>query len=103
MVAHELDVVSTEFSEEAAMQSGDMTRTGTVRPFGIKSAVEAKLHVRVANIGHTSEGPKGKLERSSDMRRSLLRRRVTSRPATQSTRHSVEQSFRVCAEKSLLH
>ncbi|PFX29929.1 Nephrocystin-4 [Stylophora pistillata] len=61
VVAHELDVVSTEFSEEAAMQSGDMTRTGTARPFGIKSAVEAKLHVRVANIGHTSEGPKGKL------------------------------------------
>ena len=28
---------------------------------GIKSAVEAKLHLRVANIGHTSEGPKGKL------------------------------------------
>lgn len=55
IVAHELDVVSTEFSEEAAMQSGDMTRTG------IKSAVEAKLHLRVANIGHTSEGPKGKL------------------------------------------
>ncbi|PFX24050.1 Nephrocystin-4 [Stylophora pistillata] len=65
VVAHELDVVSTEFSEEAAMQSGDMTRTGTARPFGIKSAVEAKLHVRVANIGHTSEGPKGKLGNKS--------------------------------------
>ena len=25
-MAHELDVVSTEFSEEAAMQSGDMVR-----------------------------------------------------------------------------
>ena len=37
------------------------TRIGTVRPFGIKSAVEARLHVRVANIGHPSDGPKGKL------------------------------------------
>ncbi|KAJ7394786.1 Nephrocystin-4 [Desmophyllum pertusum] len=61
IVAHELDVVSTELSEEGPTHAGDMTRTGTVRPFGIKSAVEAKLHVRVANIGHPSDGPKGKL------------------------------------------
>ena len=37
------------------------SRTGTIRPFGIKSAVEARLHLRVANIGHSSEAPKGKL------------------------------------------
>lgn len=36
-------------------------RTGTIRPVGIKSAIEARLHLRVANIGHPSEGPKGKL------------------------------------------
>ena len=37
------------------------TRTGTIRPVGIKSAVEARLHLRLANIGHPSEPPKGKL------------------------------------------
>ena len=37
------------------------TRTGTIRPFGIKSAIEARLHLRLANIGHPSEPPKGKL------------------------------------------
>lgn len=61
VVAHELDVVSTEYSEESPMQATDMTRTGTIRPLGIKSAVEGKLHLRLANIGHPSEGPKGKL------------------------------------------
>ena len=37
------------------------TRTGTIRPVGIKSAVEARLHLRLANIGHPSEPSKGKL------------------------------------------
>lgn len=60
-VAHELDVVSMEYSEESLTQAADMTRTGIVRPIGIKSAVEGKLHLRVGNIGHPSEGPKGKL------------------------------------------
>lgn len=33
-MAHELDVVSTEFSEEAAMQSGDMVRIIVLNSIG---------------------------------------------------------------------
>ena len=36
-------------------------RAGSVRPLGIKAAVEGKLHLRVANIGHPIEGSKHKI------------------------------------------
>lgn len=36
-------------------------RAGGVRPLGIKAAVEGKLHLRVANIGHPIEGSKHKI------------------------------------------
>ena len=35
--------------------------TGSVRPLGIKAAVEGKLHLRVANIGHLMEGTNRKI------------------------------------------
>ncbi|XP_068699711.1 nephrocystin-4-like [Montipora foliosa] len=61
VVAHELDVVSSEYSEESPALAGDMVHTGSVRPLGIKAAVEGKLHLRVANIGHLMEGTNRKI------------------------------------------
>ena len=37
------------------------TKTGIVGPLGMKSSVEARVHVRVANVGHHSETPKSKI------------------------------------------
>ncbi|KAK2557771.1 Nephrocystin-4 [Acropora cervicornis] len=62
IIGQELDVVLSEFSEESASLAGHMVRAGSVRPLGIKAAVEGKLHLRVANIGHPIEGSKHKIE-----------------------------------------
>lgn len=61
LVSHELDVISVEFSENSPTVVGDMTRTGAVRPIGIETSVKAKLHLRMANIGHHSEMPTARL------------------------------------------
>lgn len=45
MVAHELDVVSTEFSEEAAMQSGDMVRIIVLNPTNNVQSLFQPLHL----------------------------------------------------------
>ncbi|EDO41800.1 predicted protein [Nematostella vectensis] len=55
LVSHEVDIVSVEFSEDAPAMPGDVTRTGTVRPVGMRAGVEGALHIRMANIGHHSE------------------------------------------------
>uniref|UniRef100_A0A4W3GNG7 Nephrocystin 4 n=1 Tax=Callorhinchus milii TaxID=7868 RepID=A0A4W3GNG7_CALMI len=54
-VTHELEVITTEFSQDAPMPSGDLTRHGAVKPFGVTTLTKGRLHMRLGNIGHVSE------------------------------------------------
>lgn len=61
LVSHELDVVSVEYSETSPAMVGNITRTGTVQPTGMETSIKARLHLRLANIGHHSEMPTARL------------------------------------------
>ncbi|XP_038060969.1 nephrocystin-4-like [Patiria miniata] len=51
-VTHELDVITTEYGEDTNVMTGDLARSGSVRPVGIRSILKGHLHLRLANIGH---------------------------------------------------
>ncbi|KAK3738109.1 hypothetical protein QZH41_013840 [Actinostola sp. cb2023] len=61
LVSHEVDVVSVEYSDNSPAMIGDMTRTGAVQPVDMGTSVKAKLHLRMANVGHHSEMPTARL------------------------------------------
>ena len=48
----ELDVMTTEYSEESGAMTGDMTRGGSVRPVGVGVSNCGRLHFRLANVGY---------------------------------------------------
>ena len=55
-VTYELDVVYTEYVEhETAIQAGDMTRDGSVRPIDVNTVLKGRLHLRMANVGHPAD------------------------------------------------
>ncbi|XP_076451476.1 nephrocystin-4-like [Babylonia areolata] len=49
----ELDVASSHQGEDGAGLTGDVQRGGSVRPVSTQHASCGKLHLRVANVGHT--------------------------------------------------
>ncbi len=52
----ELDVVSTEYTEpQVAVPSGDITREGFVKSMDVQTIVKGRLHIRLANVGHTAD------------------------------------------------
>nr|XP_045005967.1 nephrocystin-4 isoform X3 [Jaculus jaculus] len=54
-VSHELEVVATEYEQETAVMSGDVTGFGSVKPIGVHTVVKGRLHLTLANVGHTCE------------------------------------------------
>ncbi|XP_048639701.1 nephrocystin-4 isoform X7 [Marmota marmota marmota] len=56
-VPHELEVVATEYEQDASVVSGDVTRFGSVKPIGVHTVVRGLLHLTLANVGHTCERP----------------------------------------------
>ncbi|XP_022085519.1 nephrocystin-4-like isoform X2 [Acanthaster planci] len=52
-VSHELDVITTEYGEDTHAMTGDLARSGSVRPVGVKAILKGHLHLRLANIGHS--------------------------------------------------
>uniref|UniRef100_A0A8C2Y1P7 Nephrocystin 4 n=1 Tax=Capra hircus TaxID=9925 RepID=A0A8C2Y1P7_CAPHI len=54
-VSHELEVVATEYEQDAMVVSGDMTRFGCVKPIDIHTVVKGQLHLTLANVGHLCE------------------------------------------------
>nr|XP_006819889.1 PREDICTED: nephrocystin-4-like [Saccoglossus kowalevskii] len=54
-VTHELDVITTEYTEDSPALTGDLTRGGSVRPVGVTTILKGRLHLRMANIGHPIE------------------------------------------------
>ena len=54
----ELDVASTEQTDDGCGLTGDLQRGGSVRPVSVGHQSCGKLHLRIANVGHTVESRK---------------------------------------------
>ncbi|XP_047377869.1 nephrocystin-4 isoform X3 [Sciurus carolinensis] len=54
-VPHELEVVVTEYEQDTSVVSGDVTRFGSIKPIGVHTVVKGRLHLTLANVGHTCE------------------------------------------------
>uniref|UniRef100_A0A8C3YS56 Nephrocystin 4 n=1 Tax=Catagonus wagneri TaxID=51154 RepID=A0A8C3YS56_9CETA len=54
-VSHELEVVATEYEQDAVAVSGDVTRFGSVKPIDVHTVVKGRLHLTLANVGHLCE------------------------------------------------
>ncbi|XP_072022580.1 nephrocystin-4-like [Amphiura filiformis] len=54
-VTHELDIITTEYSDDSSAMTGDLMRSGSVRPVGVTPILKGRLHLRLANIGHSAE------------------------------------------------
>ncbi|XP_007940755.1 nephrocystin-4 [Orycteropus afer afer] len=54
-VLHELEVVATEYEQDMVVVSGDMTQFGSVKPIGVHTVMKGRLHLTLANIGHSCE------------------------------------------------
>lgn len=52
-VSHELEVVATEYEQDAMVVNGDVTGFGSVRPIGVHMLVKGWLHLTLANIGES--------------------------------------------------
>lgn len=50
-VSHELEVVATEYEQDAMVPSGDVAGFGGVRPIGVHTVVRGRLHLTLANVG----------------------------------------------------
>ncbi|XP_062046319.1 nephrocystin-4 isoform X2 [Lepus europaeus] len=55
-VSHELEVVATEYEQDAMVASRDVAGFGYVRPIGVHTVVKGRLHLTLANVGHVCEG-----------------------------------------------
>ncbi|XP_071477483.1 nephrocystin-4-like, partial [Diadema antillarum] len=51
-VTHEVDIMTTEHSDEDYVLTGDLQRGGSIRPVGSKNVTRGRLHLRLANVGH---------------------------------------------------
>ncbi|XP_035696644.1 nephrocystin-4-like [Branchiostoma floridae] len=58
-VTHELDIITTEYSEDTPTLTGDLTRGGSVRPVGVSTVLKGRLHLRMANVGHLQDRSRG--------------------------------------------
>ncbi|KAM8791790.1 nephrocystin-4 [Rhynchonycteris naso] len=54
-VSHELEVVATEYEQDAMVLSGDVTGFSGVKPIGVHTVVKGRLHLTLANVGHQCE------------------------------------------------
>ncbi|XP_053136667.1 nephrocystin-4 isoform X2 [Hemicordylus capensis] len=54
-IHHELEVITLEYKQDAAMTSGEAFRHGAVKPIGVHAVVRGRLHLNLANVGHLCE------------------------------------------------
>ncbi|XP_067826754.1 nephrocystin-4 [Heptranchias perlo] len=54
-VSHELEVITTEYAPDVPMPLADITKHGTVKPYGVTTIIKGRLHLRLGNVGHLSE------------------------------------------------
>lgn len=60
-VSHELEVLATEYEQDAMVLSGDVTASGSVRPIGVHTMVKGLLHLTLANVGKGPDASPGLL------------------------------------------
>ncbi|KAM4703137.1 nephrocystin-4 [Rhinophrynus dorsalis] len=63
-VAHELEVITTEYEQDIMVMSGDIAKEGTVKPIGVHTVIKGRLHLRMGNCGQL---PQQKLKRSETL------------------------------------
>ncbi|XP_078414346.1 nephrocystin-4 isoform X3 [Cetorhinus maximus] len=51
-VSHELAVITTEYALDVPMSLADITKHGTVKPYGMTTITKGRLHMRLGNVGH---------------------------------------------------
>ncbi|XP_048471112.1 nephrocystin-4 isoform X2 [Rhincodon typus] len=51
-VSHELPVITTEYTPDVPMTLADITKHGTVKPYGMTTITKGRLHMRLGNVGH---------------------------------------------------
>ncbi|XP_058530465.1 nephrocystin-4 isoform X2 [Ochotona princeps] len=54
-VSHELEIVATEYEQDAMVVSGDVAGLGCVRPIGVHTVLKGRLHLTLANVGRACE------------------------------------------------
>nr|XP_014348387.1 PREDICTED: nephrocystin-4 [Latimeria chalumnae] len=54
-VSHELEVITTEYTQDLMALSGDVTKQGTIKPIGVSTIAKGRLHLRLGNVGHLSD------------------------------------------------
>ncbi|XP_071945028.1 nephrocystin-4-like [Antedon mediterranea] len=60
-VSHEVDIITTEYSDDSPPMTGDLTRGGSVRAIGVQTILKGRLHLRLANVGHMPDTKRQKL------------------------------------------
>ncbi|XP_072442837.1 nephrocystin-4 isoform X6 [Chiloscyllium punctatum] len=51
-VSHELPVITTEYTPDVPMALANITKHGTVKPYGMTTITKGRLHMRLGNVGH---------------------------------------------------
>ncbi|XP_066546868.1 nephrocystin-4 [Amia ocellicauda] len=51
-ITHQLEVITTEYSQDSMVLSGDTSRHGSIRPIDVSTVVKGRLHLRMGNVGH---------------------------------------------------
>lgn len=94
-VSEELDVVFMEYSEDNPTLAGDVLQTGLIQPPGVKISLEAKLFLRLANIGCLPDTNSEKLQQLPPSFNSTVV--VPSAPMLTSSRNPSSQQFKKAA------
>ncbi|KAM7030462.1 nephrocystin-4 [Acridotheres tristis] len=58
---HELEVATTEYEPDGTVMGREALRHGALRPLGVRVAVRGRLHLCLANVGHSCEETPGQL------------------------------------------
>ncbi|XP_033104596.1 nephrocystin-4-like isoform X2 [Anneissia japonica] len=51
-VSQEVNIITTEYSDDSPPMTGDLSRGGSVRAIGVQTVLRGRLHLRLANVGH---------------------------------------------------
>ncbi|XP_014676311.1 PREDICTED: nephrocystin-4-like, partial [Priapulus caudatus] len=104
-VSHELDVVTTEHAEDADDPRGfTMTRGGGgVHPLGSHTALRGRLHLRLANIGHTVDTRTLAMGDINYVQQRIISSETPTKHATiMGTENSIGKKARVSQARSLV-
>ncbi|XP_042650760.1 nephrocystin-4 [Tyto alba] len=69
---HELEVATTEYEPDVTVLGREALRHGALRPLGVRVAVRGRLHLCLANVGHSCKDAPGQLPSSLPSRSRIV-------------------------------